>query len=65
MLWFSLCEEPFTFPLRTPLFLVLCEIIVQGIQLSTAVVSPGIPICFSNIWQIIICVRTGLVAALH
>lgn len=55
----------FTYPLRISLFLVLCEVIVQGIQLSPAVVSAGICICFSNIWQIIIWMRTGLVAALH
>lgn len=44
---------------------MLCEVIVQGIQLSTAVVSAGIRICFSNKWQIIIWERTGLIAALH
>lgn len=64
------CSSPcvrrhFAFPLRISLFLVLCEVIVQGIQLSTAVVSAGIRICFSNIWQIVIWMRTGLVAALH
>jgi len=67
MLWF---REPwrggiFTFPLRICLSLVLCEVVVQEIWLSTAVVFAEIRVCFSNIGLIIIWVRTGLVAALQ